>query len=259
MFVGHHEGGVEKYLPNGVVLDDSGYALILEEKHGKKNTVRLRVGNTPTVGSVIAHDNTSKITLVKLPPVESNTTKAARITHEGALKTGDYVFCAPNITSATANMAMVESNSTVPLCNAKTGANTCRLHYQKIRGAAYHGGPVFTLDGSCAGLQVPYTTEEAVEPDTCYILTAPELSYIANELRQYGYVRRPYLGMMIVDRVEATGAQGEVTAVDADADGDGEGTTTAGQAVHVVVERVEPGSPAEAAGVRRYSNIALHR
>jgi hypothetical protein len=246
-FVGHTTEDVEQFSPGGVVVKDHhNHAVIIGDPLAKHQAVRLRLGNKPYIGTVIAHDKPSKISLVRLPPA-ANDCIAASYTLGGVPKAGDYVFCAPNLTSATANMGTVADSETEPVCEG--GADACRLHYFKLRGMSFHGGPVFSLNGACLGLQVPHNTDATPHAEVCYVLSAADVQYVANELLLRGHVRRPYMGMVIGDYPLKTGGHEAASSND-----DGAAASAASDEEHVVVDEVEPGSPADAAGMKRYSS-----
>jgi serine protease Do len=213
---------------SGVVIDPKGY--ILTNNHVVEDADEVKVsfvdGKT-VVGKVIGTDPKSDLAVVKVDNVD---VKAAKLGDSEKVQVGEWVI-------AIGNPFGLDHTVTVGVLSAKNRSGFDGTHYEDFLqtdasiNPGNSGGPLVNLDGEVIGIN---TMIAGIGTGIGFAVPSSMARPIVDQLIKNGRVRRPYLGVMMQDLTPELGKR-----LGGNAPSKG-----------AIVSQVQPGSPADKAGVK---------
>jgi serine protease Do len=219
-------------LGSGVIIDQNGYVLTNNHVIEGADTIRVTLmDNRQLTAKVVGADPKTDLALIRLEGAGQLPT--ARLANSDALQVGEWVV-------AIGNPYGLEATVTVGVVSAKG-----RDHLEG--GPAYEdfiqtdatinpgnsGGPLVNLDGEVVGINTAIKISQFGMTGIGFAIPSNMARSVAEQLKTGGRVRRAWLGVNIQD-VSPDLARGL-----------GQGAPTQG----ALVAQVQPGSPAEKAGL----------
>jgi serine protease Do len=213
---------------SGVVIDQRGYILTNNHVVEDADEVKVSFIDGKTVdGKVIGTDPKSDLAVVKVNGVD---VKSARLGDSDAMQIGEWVI-------AIGNPFGLDHTVTVGVLSAKNRSGFQSGHYEDFLqtdasiNPGNSGGPLVNLDGEVVGIN---TMIAGIGTGIGFAVPSSMARPIVDQLINGGKVRRPYLGIYMQDVTPemAKGLGGKAPEKGA------------------LVSQVQPGSPAEKAGVK---------
>jgi S1-C subfamily serine protease len=207
---------------SGVVLTPDGY--VLTNSHVARARDRLTVrlpGRGDTTGALVGADDRTDLAVIKL---EASGLAALALPDAVTVRVGEIVVAIGNPLGLERSVSLGVVSALHRDLPTRDGILEGLLQTDASVNPGNSGGPLLDASGEVAGIttaMLPYARGIG------FAIPSRTASWVAAVLIQHGEVRRPYLG--IAARAEDLGGG-------------------AGRAVRVL--RVEPGTPAESAGLR---------
>lgn len=210
---------------SGVVLTPDGYILTNSHVARAKGPLRVRLpARGDTAGTLVGADDRTDLAVVK---VDVSGLSALGVPDAVTVRVGEIVVAIGNPFGFEQSVSLGVVSALHRDLPTRDGVLEGLLQTDASVNPGNSGGPLLDADGAVVGIttaMLPYARGIG------FAIRARTASWVAAVLIQHGEVRRPYLG--IAARAEELG----------------EGATPARRVVRVM--RVEPGTPAEAAGLR---------
>lgn len=224
------EGPKQRGMGSGVVIDQKGF--ILTNNHVVEDADEVKVtfvdGKTVT-GKVVGTDPKSDLAVVKVDGVD---VKAAKLGDSDKLEVGDWLI-------AIGNPFGLDHTVTVGVLSAKNRSVLGNGNYEDFLqtdasiNPGNSGGPLVNLNGEVIGIN---TMIAGIGTGIGFAVPSSMARPITDQLMHNGKVRRPYVGILMQDLTPelSKGLAGAGKVPDKGA----------------LVGQVQPGSPAEKAGVK---------
>jgi serine protease Do len=220
-------GPKERGTGSGVVIDERGNILTNNHVVEDADEVKVTFSDGKTVkGKVVGTDPKSDLAVVK---VDGVSVKAAKLGDSDRMQVGEWVI-------AIGNPFGLDHTVTVGVLSAKNRSGFQTGHYEDFLqtdasiNPGNSGGPLVNLDGEVVGIN---TMIAGIGTGIGFAVPSSMARPIADQLIGGGKVRRPYLGIVMQD-VTPEIAKGLGKAPEKGA----------------LVGEVQPGSPADKAGVK---------
>jgi serine protease Do len=225
---GQAEGPKQRGTGSGVVIDKKGYILTNNHVVEDADEVKVSFVDGKTVnGKVIGTDPKSDLAVVKVDNVD---VQAARLGDSEKVAVGEWVI-------AIGNPFGLDHTVTVGVLSAKNRSGFDSGHYEDFLqtdasiNPGNSGGPLVDLDGEVIGIN---TMIAGIGTGIGFAVPSSMAKPISDQLIKNGRVRRPYLGVMMQDITPELRKSL------------GQGAPEKG----ALVGQVQPGSPAEKAGIK---------
>ena len=183
---------------SGVIIDPSG--LILTNSHvvdgGGEVTVRLHDGREFPAEDVKTDPRTD-VAIVRISGARDLT--AARIGDSDALEVGDWVLAVGNPfgQEGSVTAGIISAKNRGPgIINHRTGREEF-LQTDAAINPGNSGGPLINLDGEVVGINTAISTRTGSYMGVAFAIPSNLATWVADELAQFGEVRRAYLGVGI--------------------------------------------------------------
>jgi len=224
------QGPKQRGTGSGVVIDSKGYILTNNHVVDEADEVKVTFADGKTVNAkVVGTDPRTDLAVVK---VESGDVRPAKIGDSDKVQVGEWVM-------AIGNPFGLDHTVTVGVLSAKnrSGFQSGAKHYEDFLqtdasiNPGNSGGPLINLDGEVIGIN---TMIAGIGTGIGFAVPSSMFKTVADQLIHGGKVRRPYLGIYMQDVNE-------------------EITQSLGQKAPskgALVSQVEPGKPAEKAGLK---------
>ena len=210
---------------SGVVLTPDGYVLTNSHVARAKGPLRVRLpGRGHTVGTLVGADDRTDLAVVE---VDASGLSALALPDTVTVRVGEIVVAIGNPFGFERSVSLGVVSALHRDLPTRDGVLEGLLQTDASVNPGNSGGPLLDADGAVVGIttaMLPYARGIG------FAIPSRTASWVAAVLIQHGEVRRPYLGIA---------ARAEELPV---------GATPARRVVRVM--RVEPGTPAEAAGLR---------
>ena len=183
---------------SGVIIDPSG--LILTNSHvvdgGGEVTVRLHDGRE-FIAEDVKTDPRTDVAIVRISGARDLT--AARIGDSDVLEVGDWVLAVGNPfgQEGSVTAGIISAKNRGPgIINHRTGREEF-LQTDAAINPGNSGGPLINLDGEVVGINTAISTRTGSYMGVAFAIPANLATWVADELAQFGEVRRAYLGVGI--------------------------------------------------------------
>jgi Do/DeqQ family serine protease len=239
-FFGLPEGGPDQQIPllpqqstgSGFIFDQQGHIVTNNHVVADAEQVRVRlVDGREYAAEVVGTDPSTDVAVLEVRPREEERLPVLTFADSDSLRVGDWVLALGNPLgldfSVTAGIVSARGRQ----ITGRTGALEAFIQTDAAVNPGNSGGPLVDLLGRVVGVNTAIVGGPRF---VGYGFAVPiDLARrVVNDLLEYGYVRRPRLGVSVSD----------VTAVDAEAYG-------LDRIAGAEVNTVEAGSPADRAGI----------
>ena len=223
----------ERSLGSGVIVDKRGY--ILTNNHvvdqASKVQVRLDGEQTPYTAKVVGTDEETDLAIVKIEV--GHDLPAAKLGNSDAVQVGDWALAIGN------PFGFLEGSVTAGIISAKNRGNVGQQFQRFLQTDAAinpgnSGGPLVNMAGQVIGINTAIITGGRGNEGVGFALPSNTAIGVYNQIIANGKVTRGSIG------VSFTEAQGSNPIV----------LKELGAPYGIVLQRVEPGSPAEKAGLQ---------
>lgn len=232
------EGGIQGGTGSGFVFDASG--LVLTNRHvvdgAERVMVRMSDGREFSA-SVVGADPNTDVAVIRLDLPKGETLTAAALGDSDELGVGDWVLAMGSPLgldfSVTAGIVSATGRSIGILAGEGDAPLEAFIQTDAAINKGNSGGPLVDLDGRVIGINSAIESPTGYYAGYGFAVPIDVARKVANDLVQYGEVRRPRLGVQVADVTAADAKVFELPSLQG-----------------AVARAVQPGTAAERAGLR---------
>ena len=223
----------ERSLGSGVIVDDKGYILTNNHVVEQATKIQVKIPDDPTLytAKVIGTDTDTDLAVIKIEPTKKLAT--AKMGNSDSVQVGDWVL-------AFGSPFGLEATVTAGIVSAKDRSNVSNKQFQRFiqTDAAINpgnsGGPLVSMAGEVIGINTAIFTMSRGYEGVGFALPSSTAVSVYNQLVTSGHVTRGSIGITFQQDRSNNPVLLKELGVDSG----------------IVVERVEPNSPADKAGLK---------
>jgi serine protease Do len=221
-----------------VIIDAQG--LVMTNRHVVDGADRVKVrlsDGREFPATVVGADPATDIAVVRLDAPEGTTFAAAELGDADDVVVGDWVLALGSPMgldfSVTAGIVSAKGRSIGILAGESEAPLEAFIQTDAAINPGNSGGPLVDLNGRVIGINTAIQSQTGSYSGYGFAVPVDVARKVANDLVQHGVVRRPRLGVQIADATSADASVFRLESVSG-----------------AVVRSVQPGTPAEKAGLR---------